>query len=203
MFAVNRRRVWPGVFMSAASTDPVAQAWAAFIATAEIEPTLRCIGELREATGVPPAARGKLAFDHITKRTLSSATSFRVREALKTLGKQWERRRASEHTHARPLSVLVSGAGPVGLRCALECALLGMCVSVVEKREDFSRVNILTLWQQTADDLAGFAAKLFYPRFTSRGDLLYLGTREMQASRIPFPPSVTTAPFPVYYVVYS
>jgi hypothetical protein len=37
-------------------------------------------------------------------------------------------------------------------------------VTVLEMRTVFSRVNILTLWPQTADDLMGFGAKLFYPR---------------------------------------
>ena len=78
------------------------------------------------------------------------------------------------------LVVVVSGAGPVGLRCAIECVLQGMAVSVLERRETFSRVNILTLWPQTADDLMSFGAKLFYPRFTNHGDLLHLGTREIQ-----------------------
>jgi hypothetical protein len=42
---------------------------------------------------------------------------------------------------------------------------LGACqVTVLEMRTGFSRVNILTLWPQTADDLMGFGAKLFYPR---------------------------------------
>ena len=56
-------------------------------------------------------------------------------------------------------------------------------MSVLEKRATFSRVNILTLWPQTADDLMGFGAKLFYPRFTNHGDLLHLGTREIQCAR--------------------
>ena len=47
-----------------------------------------------------------------------------------------------------PLRVVVSGAGPVGLRCAVECLLYGIDVTIIEKRETFSRVNILTLWPQ-------------------------------------------------------
>ena len=57
---------------------------------------------------------------------------------------------------------------------------MGMEVHVLEKRETFSRVNILTLWKQTADDLMSFGAKLSCPKFTNHGDLLHLGTREIQ-----------------------
>ena len=53
-----------------------------------------------------------------------------------------------------------------------------MSVTVIELRLTFSRVNILTLWPQTADDLMGLGAKLFYPKFTNHGDLLHMGTRE-------------------------
>jgi len=56
-------------------------------------------------------------------------------------------------------------------------------VHVLEKREIFSRVNILMLWQQTADDLIQYGARTFYPKFTNRniGNApLHLGTREIQ-----------------------
>jgi hypothetical protein len=54
----------------------------------------------------------------------------RVREAVRQLARQRERRAAAGLGGAsRPLAVVVSGAGPVGLRCAVECALCGMTVS--------------------------------------------------------------------------
>ena len=64
--------------------------------------------------------------------------------------------------------MVISGAGPVGLRAAVEAALMGMRVHVIEKRDVFSRVNILMLWQGTADDLVAYGAKVFYPKFTNR-----------------------------------
>ena len=77
-------------------------------------------------------------------------------------------------------SVVVSGAGPVGLRAAVECALNGMHVHVLEKRDQFSRVNILMLWGCTADDLVAYGAKTFYPDFSQHNEILHLGTREIQ-----------------------
>ena len=79
-----------------------------------------------------------------------------------------------------PLRVVVSGAGPIGLRAAVECALHGSEVTVVEKRNIFSRVNILLLWACTAEDLIGCGAKTFIPGFSSKHDILHLGTRGMQ-----------------------
>lgn len=61
--------------------------------------------------------------------------------------------------------VLVIGAGPVGLRLAIEVALLGAEVDVVEKRSSFSRNNVLHLWPFLIDDLRGLGAKRFYGKF--------------------------------------
>lgn len=65
---------------------------------------------------------------------------------------------------------LVIGAGPVGLRTAIEAALLGAKVDVVEKREGYSRNNVLHLWPFLITDLRNIGAKRFYGKFCS-GDL--------------------------------
>lgn len=57
------------------------------------------------------------------------------------------------------------GAGPCGLRTAIELALLGAHVVVLEKRDSFSRNNVLHLWPYTIYDLRGLAAKKFYGKF--------------------------------------
>ena len=61
--------------------------------------------------------------------------------------------------------VLVVGAGPVGLRGAIELALLGARVDLVEKREEFTRNNCLHLWQFCIHDLRSLGAKILYSRF--------------------------------------
>lgn len=60
---------------------------------------------------------------------------------------------------------LVVGAGPCGLRAAVELALLGARVVLVEKRTKFSRHNVLHLWPFTIHDLWALGAKKFYGRF--------------------------------------
>lgn len=57
------------------------------------------------------------------------------------------------------------GAGPCGLRVAIELALLGARVVLVEKRDSFSRNNVLHLWPFTIHDLRALGAKKFYGRF--------------------------------------
>jgi hypothetical protein len=77
-------------------------------------------------------------------------------------------------------SIVVSGAGPCGLRSAIEACVLGMSVTVLERRTTFSRHNILKTWQGTVNDLLGWGLQIFYPNFRPHDHLLHLGTREMQ-----------------------
>lgn len=64
-----------------------------------------------------------------------------------------------------PRQCLVVGAGPCGLRAAIELALLGARVVLLEKRDSFSRNNVLHLWPFTIHDLRALGAKKFYGRF--------------------------------------
>jgi len=74
---------------------------------------------------------------------------------------------------------LVIGAGPVGIRAAIEMTLLGNRVIVVEKRESFSRNNVLHLWPFLLTDLKQLGAKKFYGRFCS-GALNHVSIRQLQ-----------------------
>lgn len=60
---------------------------------------------------------------------------------------------------------LVIGGGPCGLRTAIEFALLGAKVVLVEKRDRFSRNNVLHIWPFVIHDLKNLGAKIFYPKF--------------------------------------
>ena len=63
------------------------------------------------------------------------------------------------------LQVLIVGAGPCGLRLAVECALLGARTVVVEAREYFSRNNVLHLWPFVIQDVKLLGGKSIYPKF--------------------------------------
>ncbi|CAM9548521.1 unnamed protein product [Lampetra planeri] len=74
---------------------------------------------------------------------------------------------------------LVVGAGPCGLRVAVELALLGARVVLVEKRDVFARNNVLHLWPFTVDDLAQLGAKKLYRQFCT-GGLDHISIRQLQ-----------------------
>lgn len=61
--------------------------------------------------------------------------------------------------------VLIIGAGPCGLRAAIEAQLLGAKVVVLEKRDRFSRNNVLHLWPFVIHDLRNLGAKKFFGKF--------------------------------------
>lgn len=51
------------------------------------------------------------------------------------------------------------------MRTAIELAFLGAKVVLLEKRDAFSRNNVLHLWPFTIQDLRGLGAKKFYGKF--------------------------------------
>lgn len=63
------------------------------------------------------------------------------------------------------IQCLVIGGGPCGLRTAIELSLMGAKVVVIEKRDSFSRHNVLHLWPFTIHDLRSLGAKKFYGKF--------------------------------------
>ncbi|XP_062384084.1 protein-methionine sulfoxide oxidase mical3b [Sardina pilchardus] len=74
---------------------------------------------------------------------------------------------------------LIIGAGPCGLRTAIELAFLGARVLLLEKRDSFSRNNVLHLWPCTIHDLRGLGAKKFYGQFCA-GSIDHISIRQLQ-----------------------
>jgi len=162
-----------------AADDAVKPAWAAFLDAGEVLQAVSAYLTLRLACGVPEGAFGRPAFDAVREATLASQVPHKTKSLMTALAENWKLRPAGHGT----TRVLVSGAGPTGLRAAVEAALMGMRVHVIEKRAEFSRVNILMMWQNTADDMIAYGARTFYPKFTNRRvgtSPLHLGTREIQ-----------------------
>jgi len=78
---------------------------------------------------------------------------------------------------------LVIGAGPCGLRAAIELRLLGAQVTVVEQRVRFTRINQLHIWSWCGEDLKGLGARIIEPPpkdFGSNPDLLAISINDLQ-----------------------
>ncbi|TNM91454.1 hypothetical protein fugu_019834 [Takifugu bimaculatus] len=79
----------------------------------------------------------------------------------------------------RNTTCVIIGAGPCGLRTAVELGFMGARVVVLEKRDSFSRNNVLHLWPFTIHDLRGLGAKKFYGKFCA-GSIDHISIRQLQ-----------------------
>ncbi|XP_030753710.1 F-actin-monooxygenase Mical-like isoform X2 [Sitophilus oryzae] len=118
-------------------------------------------------------------FTHFYPKLKANLTSWRA----KALWKKFDLR-ASHKCYAKGKAcsgtkVLVIGAGPCGLRTAIEAQLLGAKVVVVEKRDRLSRNNVLHLWPFVIEDLRMLGAKKFFGKFCA-GAIDHISIRQLQ-----------------------
>ena len=99
------------------------------------------------------------------KEKLGTQKTWKARDVFQLLEKRANQKEYMQQTAAEGLRVMIVGAGPIGLRQAIDCLLLGTEVIVVEKRNTFSRNNVLHLWPCTIEDLRQLGAKKFYGKF--------------------------------------
>ena len=92
-------------------------------------------------------------------------TAWKCQELWKLLDKRASLSEYDGQNACAHKRVCIIGAGPIGLRTAIEAALLGAKVDVLEKRTTFSRNNVLHLWPFLITDLRNLGGKRFYPKF--------------------------------------
>ncbi|VDN01861.1 unnamed protein product [Thelazia callipaeda] len=116
---------------------------------------------------------------NVFKKLKAQLNDWRAQKLWSLLVKRAEQKEYCNQKACRRLSVLVIGAGPCGLRSAIECALLGAYVVLVEQRDCFSRNNVLHIWPFVIQDLKNFGIKIFYPKFC-RGSIDHISIRQLQ-----------------------
>ncbi|XP_067166584.1 F-actin-monooxygenase MICAL1 [Apteryx mantelli] len=144
-----------------------------FLRAGRCQEVLGVFGELRQhlalqGTGLPLYHGLKAALNYWSAKALWSK-----------LDKKAGHKDYEQGTACASTKCLVVGAGPCGLRAAIELALLGARVVLVEKRGSFSRNNVLHLWPFTIHDLRALGAKKFYGRFCT-GTLDHISIRQLQ-----------------------
>jgi len=133
-----------------------------FCEITDFQEILKNFQALCEAIGVKPGESEGLPLYESLKKEL---TSWKCLELWKMLDARALLPEYAGQKACEGMRVLVVGAGPVGLRAAIEAALLGAKVDLVEKRTSFSRNNSLHLWPFVITDLRGLGAKKFYGKF--------------------------------------
>lgn len=159
---------------SPASTNPAHDHFETFVQAQLCQDVLSSFQGLCRALGVESG--GGLSQYHKIKAQLNywSAKSLWAKLDKRASQPVYQQGQACTNTKC-----LVVGAGPCGLRAAVELALLGARVVLVEKRIKFSRHNVLHLWPFTIHDLRALGAKKFYGRFCT-GTLDHISIRQLQ-----------------------
>ncbi|XP_041445666.1 F-actin-monooxygenase MICAL2 isoform X7 [Xenopus laevis] len=102
---------------------------------------------------------------HFYTKLKSKVTSWKAKALWNKLDKKHGQKEYKKGKACIGTKCLIIGGGPCGLRTAIELSCLGAKVVVVEKRDTFSRNNVLHLWPYTIHDLRCLGAKKFYGKF--------------------------------------
>ncbi|XP_047452061.1 F-actin-monooxygenase mical2b isoform X4 [Mugil cephalus] len=109
----------------------------------------------------------------------AAISTWKVKALWTKLDKRAQHKVYNQNKACQGTRCLIIGGGPCGLRTAIELTLLGCKVVVIEKRDTFSRNNVLHLWPFTIHDLRGLGAKKFYGKFCA-GAIDHISIRQLQ-----------------------
>jgi len=170
----NNEVKWP-----AASPEGV-QAFKEFYDSETLQEALETFKRVCDGANVARGGRFSEFFPYL-KAAYKDVLPYKYKEIWKILEKKagqslYERNTIGQSERNRVLCV---GAGPVGLRSAIEAQLLGARVVVIERRPRFTRNNVLKLWKFLIDDLKALGAKKFYGKFAT-GSINHINIRSLQ-----------------------
>nr|XP_024218473.1 F-actin-monooxygenase Mical isoform X5 [Halyomorpha halys] len=118
-------------------------------------------------------------FNHFYPKLKAKLRSWKAQALWNKFDKRFNHKCYNRGKACSNLRVLVIGAGPCGLRSAIEAQLLGAKVVVVEKRDRITRNNVLHLWPFVIHDLRALGAKKFFGRFCA-GAIDHISIRQLQ-----------------------
>ncbi|XP_053740480.1 protein-methionine sulfoxide oxidase mical3a isoform X7 [Synchiropus splendidus] len=145
-----------------------------FVQASTCKGTLKAFQELCDHLDVKPS--DYRVFYHKLKSKLNYWKAKALWAKLDKRASQKEYKKGRACANAK---CLIIGAGPCGLRTAIELGFLGAKVVLLEKRDAFSRNNVLHLWPFTIQDLRGLGAKKFYGKFCA-GAIDHISIRQLQ-----------------------
>ncbi|GAA55874.1 hypothetical protein CLF_109233 [Clonorchis sinensis] len=125
------------------------------------------------------ASTAKHPWNVYRELTASLKSYWKAAALFEKLDKRVQCAEYMQQTACNGVNVVVVGCGPCGLRCAIELALLGARVVILEKRDKFSRNNVLHLWPYLIDDLRALGAKTFFGKFCA-GSIDHISIRTLQ-----------------------
>ncbi|XP_030579801.1 F-actin-monooxygenase MICAL2 isoform X3 [Archocentrus centrarchus] len=154
--------------------DNVGKLFENFIQASTCKGTLQAFNVLCRCLNLDPVEHSTFYNSLKTK-----VTSWKAKALWSKLDKRMSHKDYKKGQACVGTKCLIIGGGPCGLRTAIELALLGAKVVVIEKRDSFSRHNVLHLWPYTIHDLRGLGAKKFYGKFCA-GAIDHISIQQLQ-----------------------
>nr|XP_019954409.1 PREDICTED: F-actin-methionine sulfoxide oxidase MICAL2 isoform X3 [Paralichthys olivaceus] len=154
--------------------DNVGKQFENFVQASTCKGTLQAFNVLCRQVDLDPA--DNLTFYSSLK---AKVTTWKAKALWSKLDKRMSHKEYQRGQACVGTKCLIIGGGPCGLRTAIELALMGAKVVVIEKRDSFSRNNVLHLWPYTIQDLRGLGAKKFYGKFCA-GAIDHISIQQLQ-----------------------
>ncbi|XP_053283548.1 F-actin-monooxygenase mical2b isoform X2 [Pleuronectes platessa] len=155
-------------------TDNVGKQFENFVQASTCKGTIQAFNVLCRRLDLDPADNSTFYSSLRAKVTTWKANALWSKLDKRMSHKEYQKGQACVGTKC-----LIIGGGPCGLRTAIELALMGAKVVVIEKRDSFSRNNVLHLWPYTIHDLRGLGAKKFYGKFCA-GAIDHISIQQLQ-----------------------
>ncbi|XP_062417747.1 F-actin-monooxygenase MICAL2 isoform X3 [Pungitius pungitius] len=155
-------------------TDNVGKLFEDFVQASTCKGALQAFNVLCRKLDIDPAEN-----DTFYSSLKAKVTSWKAKALWSKLDKRTSHKEYKKGQACAGTKCLIIGGGPCGLRTAIELALLGAKVVVIEKRDSFSRNNVLHLWPYTIHDLRGLGAKKFYGKFCA-GAIDHISIQKLQ-----------------------
>ncbi|CAG5135942.1 unnamed protein product, partial [Candidula unifasciata] len=146
-----------------------------FVTAATFKTILACFHQLLDSCRLPDGSHTYL----YQGLKVKLKGSWRAESLFSKLDKRAAHKDYKKGSVCSNKKVLIIGAGPCGLRTAIECAFLGAKTVIVEKRDRFSRNNVLHLWPYLISDLRNLGAKKFFGKFCA-GAIDHISIRQLQ-----------------------
>uniref|UniRef100_A0A8D3C3N2 F-actin monooxygenase n=1 Tax=Scophthalmus maximus TaxID=52904 RepID=A0A8D3C3N2_SCOMX len=154
--------------------DNVGKQFENFVQASTCKGTLQAFNVLCRRLDLDPADSGTFYSSLKAK-----VTSWKAKALWSKLDKRMSQKEYEKGQACVGTKCLIIGGGPCGLRTAIELALMGAKVVVIEKRDSFSRNNVLHLWPYTIHDLRGLGAKKFHGKFCA-GAIDHISIQQLQ-----------------------
>uniref|UniRef100_A0A672ZYM1 Uncharacterized protein n=1 Tax=Sphaeramia orbicularis TaxID=375764 RepID=A0A672ZYM1_9TELE len=155
-------------------TAQASQLFENFVQASTCKGTLQAFSTLCRQLDLDP-----LDYSNFYSCLKATVCHWKVKALWTKLDKRAQQKVYNQNKACQGTRCLIIGGGPCGLRTAIELALLGCKVVVIEKRDTFSRNNVLHLWPFTIHDLRGLGAKKFYGKFCA-GSIDHISIRQLQ-----------------------